>query len=277
MLREINEILSGLPRDENGVWCSLFENISQKDEIQIREKVATKVYDNYMDEIANHHSVEVMDYEVRRALKMVPENGIVIDVGGCFGWHWRSIYKQRPDVQVVIVDFVKQNLIHAQNILGPVINKSIHLVHGDATKLPFPDSSFDLYWSVQALQHIPEFGKTIEEARRILRGGGVFLNYSLNHEKAIELLYKLLGKDYITKGRWGNLYLARASNQQASLIEKIFDKPVKRRFTEVFFHPDLRFKNGKEGNLLGKIDALIGSSFLMLGWFARQQIFQIVK
>ena len=73
---------------------------------------------------------------------------------------------------MVIVDFVKQNLIHAQNILGPVINKSIHLVHGDATKLPFPDSSFDLYWSVQTLQHIPNFRKAIDESRRVLRWGG---------------------------------------------------------------------------------------------------------
>lgn len=277
MLQEINDILSGLSRDENGVWCSSFENISQQEEIQIRAKVAAKVYDNYMDEISDHHSVEVMDYEVRRVLKIVPENGIVVDVGGCWGWHWRNLYKQRPDVQVVIVDFVKQNLLHAQNILGSVINKSIHLVHGDATKLPFPEGSFDLYWSVQTLQHIPEFSKSIKEAHRILRGGGVFLNYSLNHQKAIKLIYKLLGKNYVTKGRWANLYLARASNQQASLIEKIFAKPVKRRYCEVFFHPDLRFKNGKEGNFLGKIDALIGSSFLMLGWVARQQTFQIIK
>ena len=186
MSRQINEILSGLSQDTNGVWCSSsFENTSQEGEVELREKVAAKVYNDYIGEVCNHHSVEVMDYEVRRVLQQVPKNGVIIDVGGCWGWHWRNLHKQRPDVQVVIVDLVKANFRHAQNILSSAVNKSIQLVHSDATQLPFPDNSFDLYWSVQTLQHIPDFDKCIQEAKRILSGGGVFLNYSLNREKAV--------------------------------------------------------------------------------------------
>ena len=57
MSRQINEILSGLSQDENGVWYSSFENTSQQKEIQLRKKVAAKIYDDYLDEVANHHSV----------------------------------------------------------------------------------------------------------------------------------------------------------------------------------------------------------------------------
>ena len=82
MSRQIDEILSGLSSNEEGLWCSFFENISQEEEVNLREKVAAKVYEDYLGEVANHHSVEVMDFEVRRALKLVPKNGVIVDVGG---------------------------------------------------------------------------------------------------------------------------------------------------------------------------------------------------
>ena len=153
MSRPINEILSGFSFDENGVWCSSFENFSQEGEIKLREKVAAKVYNDYISEVAKHHSVQVMDFEVRQALRTVPKNGVIVDVGGCWGWHWRNLNKQRPDIQLVIVDFLKANLRHAQYILGSIINKSIHLVHGDATQLSFPDNSLR---SAKAKQVFPD-------------------------------------------------------------------------------------------------------------------------
>ena len=277
MSRQINEILSGLSQDENGVWYSSFENTSQQKEIRLRKKVAAKIYDDYLDEVANHHSVEVMDYEVKRALQQLPENGVIVDVGGCWGWHWRNLCWQRPDVQVVIMDFVKENLLHAQNVLGLTVNKSIHLVHGDATQCPFPDDSFDLYWSVQALQHVPDFVKCVEEAKRILSGEGRFLNYSLNREKAVEILYRVFGKNYVVEGYTGSMFLSRASVTQISQIEKVFDNPVEKRFSEALFHPDLRLKTGRDGSLWGKLDAKIGSCLPILGCIARQQSFQTFK
>ena len=81
MPRKIDEIISHLPRDEEWIFCSTFENTSQQSEIKFREAVANQTYDNYLKEIANHHSVEVMDYEVRRVLKYVPKDGLIIDVG----------------------------------------------------------------------------------------------------------------------------------------------------------------------------------------------------
>ena len=58
-----------------------FRKTSQQSEIKFREAVANQTYDNYLKEIANHHSVEVMDYQVRRVLKYVPKDGLIIDVG----------------------------------------------------------------------------------------------------------------------------------------------------------------------------------------------------
>lgn len=54
----------------------------------------------------------------------------------------------------------------------------VYLAPGDATRLPFPDQSFDLHCSYSVLEHMP--GPTIAamlaEARRLLRFGGVLFH-----------------------------------------------------------------------------------------------------
>ena len=110
-----------------------------------------------------------------------------------------------------------------------------------------------------------------------MRDGGRFLNYSLNHSKAIENLYRLLGKSYVVEGQIGELYMAKATSKQPALIEKVFGKPLHRRFSEVLFHPDLRLKTGEEKSLWGKFDAQIGGCAHLLGWIARQQAFETLK
>lgn len=98
-----------------------------------------------MRDIAKHHSVSVMDHEVGRFLDNMAHNVIILDAGGCWGWHWRKLLKQRPDVCVVIVDFLRINLHHAQNILGALAGTRIALVRADAASLPFPDCAFDAF------------------------------------------------------------------------------------------------------------------------------------
>jgi ubiquinone/menaquinone biosynthesis C-methylase UbiE len=56
-----------------------------------------------------------------------------------------------------------------------------HRIHkpfcaADATKLPFPDNTFDAVWSVYVLEHIPNPEAMLSEIRRVLKpGGSVFL------------------------------------------------------------------------------------------------------
>ena len=55
-----------------------------------------------------------MDHEVEQFISDLPMNSIILDVGGCWGWHWRNLEVIRPDIDVVIVDFVRANLIHVK-------------------------------------------------------------------------------------------------------------------------------------------------------------------
>ena len=45
----------------------------------------------------------------------------------------------------------------------------------DALEMPFPDESFDLVWSLESGEHMPDKEKFVSELTRVLRPGGLFL------------------------------------------------------------------------------------------------------
>ncbi|HIA14680.1 MAG TPA: class I SAM-dependent methyltransferase, partial [Nitrospirales bacterium] len=193
--------------------------------------------------------------------------------------NWRRISNARPDITVFIIDFVRSNFIHAKNILGCQINNQIFLVHGDATSLVFEENTFDGWWSVQALQHIPNFKKAVSEAWRVLKPGGIFANYSLNNQALIKLVYKMKGRQYHAKGQVpGSFYLARASYEELKQVEDIFSNRCKRRYSEVIFSPELKIKfPGNEKSIVGRIDSYMSSGMPIFSWVARQQSFHTFK
>ena len=273
-------MLSGIScLDADGIYRCDFTNTEQSVELALREKVAALRHDHPLEKVSRHHSIPVMDHEVARFLRRIPGGGRIVDVGGCWGWHWRKLGVLRPDVQVVIVDFVRANLLHACDLLGDAINRSIFLVHGDATDLRFPDGAFDGYWTVQTLQHIPSFDKAVSEAFRVLKAGGVFANYSLNDQPLIRRLYRLLGRSYVTEG-WvpGMYWLSRATPEQKRLIESVCGATVSERWSEILYKPELRIIfPGVEGSWVGYLDARLSNNVGFLGMLARQRSFHCVK
>lgn len=266
----------GLQQDSDGIYGQAPENIAQKIEVEFRESIV-KLSNNAdtLMEVGHHHSIQVMDREVRRFTGQLPLNSRIVDVGGCWGWHWRNLFRSRPDIQVFIVDFVRSNLLHAKTILGPRIGSSVFLVHGDAMELEFPTDSFDGYWSVQTLQHIPDIDKALEEARRVLKVGGQFANYSLNVQPIIRALLQMARKPYVIEGQYGeNVFLRRATNEFRGAISDCFNAPVSRRYSEFLFQPNLRTTfTGREHSIIGKLDSLLSTSNSLLGSLARQQSF----
>ena len=252
----------------------------QSAEAKIRTVNAKKIYSSYLNEICNYHSVPVMDREVRIFLKNLPKNAVVLDVGGCWGWHWRHINLYRPDIKIVILDFVRHNLIHAKNLHSKNINKNIFLVNGDAKKLEFENDTFDAVWSVQVIQHIKDYKKVYQEVHRVLKKKGKFFDYNLNNSilrKAISLLFK---KKYIIQGHHavGGFYLRRSNQLQLIFLEKIFKNKCKQRYSEILFLPEIKLKiTGRENSIIGKIDSFFSSGFYILKFIARQKSLHIVK
>ena len=276
---DLTEIFTILDSGNDGIYSYKFTNSCQSNEMELRKSVASRRYRDYSDIIAKHHSFPVMDKEVDFFLRDIRCGGIVIDVGGGWGWHWRRLKETRPDIIVFIVDFVKENLVVAKDILKTLVDKNVYLVHGDATSLVFDDNTFDGYWSVQTLQHIPDFFTAVQEAYRVLKPGGVFANYSLNVQSLLKSAFRIFRKTYHVHGKIpGSFYLSRASREQISIVNKIFSNEASIKFTEILFKPELRFTSpGRYQSFLGRVDKMLSSSGSFFSWIARQQSFHVAK
>lgn len=256
----------------------------QDAERALRERVAAQQYDNYLATIAFNHSIPVISHEVDRFLASMPHGALILDVGGCWGWHWRRLAKSRPDVGVLIIDFVRASLIHAEKVLGSLVGTQVALMHADATALPFTDAGadfpgFDGVWSVQTFQHIPYFSQACHEAHRVLKTEGRLENYSLHVTPLVQSIYRLFGRPYHKEGMVKDLFhLARANDRQQAALADIFGGPVENRYTECLFHPDLMLTfTGGEGSWMGQLDARLGDFPALGRWRARQRSFGVVK
>ena len=277
----IKKILSNLKVEKDGIYSGKIINDNQKYEIKIRNKAYNFnkfSKKNLLTEISKHHSIQVMDKEINRITKKIKENSVILDVGGGWGWHWRNIHLQRPDLTVVIIDFSKNNLQQALKILDKFINKSVYLVNGNACQLPFPKNCFDLVWSVGVFQHIPDFDIAIKETYRVLKKNGIFINYSYNNAFFTKLIYKVFNKEYVVNGfKSDGLYLNRACNNQKKTIESIFGTFIDEdRYTELLFDISLKL-NPKIRDYINYFDSFIGNNLMISRLIARQRSFKIKK
>lgn len=276
---ELPALLSRLPLGADGIHSAAIQGSGQDDEMRLREEIAARDWGDHLAEISRHHSIPVMDCEVDRFLAAIPQGGVVVDVGGCWGWHWRRLAETRPDVRVVVVDLIRGNLAHARALLGEEIGRRVFLVHGDATRLDFPDGCFDGYWTVQTLQHVPAFDAAIAEAVRVLKAGGAFALYSLHDTPLVRAVYRLFGKPWHVAGEIpGAFHLERLSDRQAEMVARRFGARPERRFTELLFSPDLKaVASGRQGSALGRLDAALSGSGCWRGLTARQQSLHVRK
>jgi ubiquinone/menaquinone biosynthesis C-methylase UbiE len=288
MLEKLSHLLSQakLVNGPDGIYSGILgdETDTQGVELELRKRVAAAHYDDYLGELAKSHSIPVMDHEVDRFLATMPENALVLDVGGCWGWHWRRIADTRPDVGVLIIDFVRANLLHAQRVLGSMVGKQVVLVHADALLLPFVDADktatpFDGVWTVQVFQHISNYKIACQEACRVLKSGGYFVSYSLHTTPLNRAIYRLFRREFHMDGLVdGMYYLTRANDSQRATVAKVFGSKVVDRFTECLFHPDLKLGfTGRRNSTLGRIDAWFGECPWLGRWIARQRSYQVIK
>jgi ubiquinone/menaquinone biosynthesis C-methylase UbiE len=234
---------------------------------------------NVLDIVSKHHSYEVMQYELRKFLDLLPLGGVLVDVGTGFGWHWIELSKHRPDLVLCLLDFSYASLSLAQQLLQGKCGNQILFICGDALDLPFADGSIDGYWSVQTLQHVSSWRKAISEAHRVLKAQSIFASYSLNHQKLIEWIYKRINKRYVTNGEYvSGINIVRSSDNQYEIVGQFFGNLVEVRYSEIIYSPELLFtRPGCAGSMLGKIDRYLSGKSFLAESLGRQCSFHAVK
>jgi hypothetical protein len=164
-----------------------------------------------------------------------------------------------------------------KNITEKYGESNIFLINDDCCKFNIKNNLFNAVWSVQTLQHIPNYVHVYKKIYNQLKAGGYFYNCNLNINYMINFIYWTLNKKYLIKGYNNNYYLERSNKEQKRYLEIIFKNKVTTIYTELLFHPDLKVFTGSKHNLTGKIDSLLSGNSKIKKIFARQETFLIKK
>ncbi len=99
----------------------------------------------------------------------------VLDVG-CGEGHFAAAL-QRVGAEVVAVDVAAEPLSRARS-RHPALD--LRLVEPEAA-LPFEDTSFDMVWAGETIEHVADTAQWLSELRRVLRSGGLLLISTPDH------------------------------------------------------------------------------------------------
>jgi ubiquinone/menaquinone biosynthesis C-methylase UbiE len=94
----------------------------------------------------------------------------VLEIGCGPGYFSRAIAAAAPEGSLVLFDLQLAMLELARQRLSAFTN--IHFTQGDASTLPFPDSSFNAALLVLVLGEVPDQDRCIAEVARVLTQGG---------------------------------------------------------------------------------------------------------
>jgi SAM-dependent methyltransferase len=91
---------------------------------------------------------------------------------GCGAAQW-SIALHALGARVTGIDLSERQLVHARELMGRA-GVSFPLVHGNAEATPFDDASFDIVFCDYGAMTFADPYRTVPEAARLLRRGGLF-------------------------------------------------------------------------------------------------------
>jgi SAM-dependent methyltransferase len=108
----------------------------------------------------------------------------ILDIGCGDGSYYPVIRDQLPDARYIGVDIEPGML---ENHEGRRAAHGMCIGAGDALRLPFSDSSFDVVMMNHMLYHIADIASVLDEARRVLKSDGVLIASTNSAESLHEL------------------------------------------------------------------------------------------
>jgi SAM-dependent methyltransferase len=113
---------------------------------------------------------------------------------GCGAAQW-SIALARLGARPVGIDLSERQLAHARRLVAEA-GLDFPLIHASAERVPLPDASFDIVFCDHGAMTFADPYRTVPEAARLLRPGGLF---AFNHHTPIEAIAWPLDGDRVTE------------------------------------------------------------------------------
>ena len=120
---------------------------------------------------------------------------VIIDVGSGTGDIAKNILKTKFNGELHLLDLNPQMLNIGKLTIGK--NKNVYFHQGNAEDLKFKKNTFDKYTIAFCLRNITNIEKSIEEALRVLKPGGIY--FCLEFSSPNSILTSQLYKKYRTR------------------------------------------------------------------------------
>lgn len=154
LFEEIVEILKLNGKDINKISRS---DISTFDEFHVRGATVSR-------ELAS--DVNISDYKV-------------LDIGCGLGGASRLLADEY-NCNVTGIDLCEEYIITSQKLSELIsLSDKTNFIYGDATKLPFENSTFDVVWTQHTQMNIKDKKRFYSEIHRVLKNSGMFIYYDI--------------------------------------------------------------------------------------------------
>ena len=219
-----------------------FSRVKSKDKSNLVKKIFENVSGRY--DLMN----DFMSLGIHRVWKksmldwLAPRRGqSLIDVAGGTGdIAFNFIKRAKTGANATILDLTESMMIEGKKKTIDLPEESqVNWVCGDAMRMPFSDSTLDVYTISFGIRNVTNISKTLSEAYRVLKPGGrlMILEFSSVNNDLISWIYDKYSFNIIPKlGEF-------VSNDRESyqyLVESIRKFPNQEKFSEMIINEGFR-------------------------------------
>ena len=190
---------------------------------------------------------------------LIPQsNWSVLDVAGGTGdiaiRLAKKAQQRKNKGKITVCDINEAMMVHGRdNAVNEGLIDNIDWVAGNAEKLPFPDMHFDVYTIAFGLRNVTNIEVALQEAKRVLRPGGIFFCLEFSQVKNIALAKLYDNYSFSILPRIGKI-VANNKGAYEYLVESIRRFPKQEELLNMIQDSGLR--HVKYRNLSGGIAAI---------------------
>lgn len=129
-------------------------------------------YGFWDDQVSNRYQAIERENEVLANLVGAGKDDLVLDAGCGIGGSSLWLARERG-ANVIGIDVVQKQLTQARKLAkARRLTQMVRFEEGDYQQLKFNPNVFDVYWSLESLEHATNIEQVIREAHRVLKPGG---------------------------------------------------------------------------------------------------------